>query len=291
MIRSGLLILLTRCALCWAQTQIKYAVTGSDVTLQAGLSGTPKEISWTFNGNKIVDLHVSYPPDFYSNWAERVEADLTSGRLTIRNASAEDSGTYNADVIVTLSVITPTTFSLRVLDGAVKPNITFSSVGNNFTLQCICRTPGVTYEWRNSTNAVVSKGQNYTVTRDPGAEEETVTCVVRNPASENNETYTFPPIAGNSRGHVIGWIFAGICVVGIGIGIFLVYYFSKKKRGAPNRVENGERAQQGEGPREDGKRDEQPQERNPMLGGDDDGMNRDIPGQDAQTNTKDSTDF
>ncbi|XP_075053600.1 uncharacterized protein LOC142139679 isoform X2 [Mixophyes fleayi] len=218
---TRLCLLLLVSVQCRAQ---RNELSGDDVTLTAVFTGVPDEITWTLNGNKIVEFNKDSGTYYYQHWSSRADGDLT-GRLTIRNLSLADSGTFKAEVIIG-GEIQPTERSVRVYDHVCMPIITTHKEGNNVTLGCTCSTPDATYEWLNGSR-VMSTEQTITVVRHPGDKEENVTCVVRNLVSKNNQTVPLQavPVNGGSSVRLTVGLIVPFALVGAG----LVWYFFIRK--------------------------------------------------------------
>lgn len=74
-----------------------YEHKGQQIQFDPGVTGSPAEILWTHNGNKVVDLNENEETVFGS-FEVRVTLNRDTGRLQIFDLRLEDSGTYEYEI-------------------------------------------------------------------------------------------------------------------------------------------------------------------------------------------------
>lgn len=74
---------------------VVYVENGKSLILNPDLKGTPEDILWTFNGNKLAEHDLNEFQE-YGQFLKRTEIDISTGRLTVLQMTREDSGLYKA---------------------------------------------------------------------------------------------------------------------------------------------------------------------------------------------------
>ncbi|XP_068127123.1 hepatic and glial cell adhesion molecule-like [Hyperolius riggenbachi] len=217
---TALLLLLLLAAACQGQGDTN-AVVGGNITLVAKFTGTPTEINWKVNGDKYVDMELipPQPPTFYRN---RDRSSIQqNGSLTITGLNKTDAGDYKAEALID-NRFQETDYKLTVYERLSKPTINDSSTKEEIIVTCKSAESDVTsYEWLNSTGARVSSKPTYVTLRLK--KDLTLTCVIKNPASENRTSITIHPIPVRIR-----WIMAVVFVVllVIFLALFALWYLN-----------------------------------------------------------------
>lgn len=67
------------------------------MTLNPNIHGKPEEILWTFNGNKVAEHDLTKFQD-YGQFKGRSGIEITTGQLTVRNMTSQDSGIYKSEI-------------------------------------------------------------------------------------------------------------------------------------------------------------------------------------------------
>ncbi|XP_068127025.1 uncharacterized protein [Hyperolius riggenbachi] len=171
-----------------------YRQVGSDVTLESRYSGRPTEINWKVNGDKLVDLELipALPPVFY-HLRDRATIDVTgrtTGFVTIKNLTKEDSKLYKSEALVD-NRFQETDIRLIVRDRVSKPTIPQCTTEGKLIVSCETSTPDVTYKWLARNGTTLSREQTYTPGRE--TEEVILICIVDNKVSHDSSNVTIAP--------------------------------------------------------------------------------------------------
>ncbi|XP_031438419.1 CD48 antigen-like [Clupea harengus] len=156
------------------------------LTLQPLVEGEIEDILWRHNGNKMVEwdnkaVHVRE----YLKFKGRIKLDVKAGDATIINLAKDDSGLYDADIIIQGRLIS-IKHRVEVVDPVTEANVTCLS---NATLHCEAEGDSLDYSWsgpglqtaemRGQTGPQISKEN----------QDSIYTCVVNNPVSDSSVTY------------------------------------------------------------------------------------------------------
>lgn len=76
-----------------------YGEVGNEIILTPRIRGKPEEILWKHNENKVLEYDGS-KVDEYGSFKDRVVVDFETGELTIRKLNSQDSGQYQADIVI-----------------------------------------------------------------------------------------------------------------------------------------------------------------------------------------------
>lgn len=76
-----------------------YEEIGKDFILIPRIRGKPEEILWKHNENKVLEYDGS-KVDEYGSFRGRVIVDFETGELTVRKLKSQDSGQYQADIVI-----------------------------------------------------------------------------------------------------------------------------------------------------------------------------------------------
>ncbi|KAL7841717.1 hypothetical protein SRHO_G00254080 [Serrasalmus rhombeus] len=142
------LLHLLYCLLCSAGEEVVrlQELEGNTVTIHTGLTGVQSDaqILWYYRSEnadiKIVNSQIirgEIITDYYSErFRDRLQLNRTSGSLTIRNISREDSGVYKLNIITGISSVW--SFSVDVYAPVLKPVIRNQAEKRSVTLRESC---------------------------------------------------------------------------------------------------------------------------------------------------------
>ncbi|XP_062373822.1 uncharacterized protein LOC134061977 isoform X2 [Sardina pilchardus] len=125
--------------------------TNGSITLQPQVTGRIDEIVWKHKGNKMVEWDRE-AADFieYLRFIGRTELNIETGDVTIIKLTNDDSGEYEADVLLG-AVLTSVQRIVEVIDPVTKPEITCTSS------ECITRSnePAITTENEGNRHTII----------------------------------------------------------------------------------------------------------------------------------------
>ncbi|XP_042560830.1 CD48 antigen-like isoform X1 [Clupea harengus] len=160
--------------------------TNRRVTLQPLVEGEIENILWRHNGNKMVEWdNKAGNVSEYLKFKGRIKLDVKAGDVTIIHLTKDDSGLYDAVMIIQGKLIIRK-HRVEVTDPVTKAKITCLS---NATLHCEAEGDFLDYSWsgpglqtaemRGQTGPQISKEN----------QDSVYTCVVNNPVSNSSVTY------------------------------------------------------------------------------------------------------
>ncbi|XP_054643682.1 uncharacterized protein LOC129187904 isoform X3 [Dunckerocampus dactyliophorus] len=168
---------------------VEYYLKGQDIRLAPSIIGKPDGILWMHDGNEVV-LFVGMEESVFSPYKNRIILDRASAELTIKNATYEDSGEYDLQVLINKRV-PHFRYRIEVIDKVSKPNISCEMSGTKqATLVCSTESKHprlLEFKWSSRGNE--QTGPNLTITVENDDDEEVYRCDVSNPLT--NETASF----------------------------------------------------------------------------------------------------
>uniref|UniRef100_A0A668AKE0 Ig-like domain-containing protein n=1 Tax=Myripristis murdjan TaxID=586833 RepID=A0A668AKE0_9TELE len=184
------------CTLCLslcpgAVDTILYAQSGHEATLRPTIHGQPENIFWTHDGNKVIQFDGS-EEKVYSTYKNRIILDWGSGDLTIKDLTPEDSGQYRLEVNIQgklhsflqdLEVAKPTiSCELNDASGSEPRAMLMCSVGTKNL------SASTEFVWKLLEEQ--KPGQELPISLGGKNDDEEYCCVVSNPVSAKNATFT-----------------------------------------------------------------------------------------------------
>lgn len=86
------------CSMCLVAGQsTRYELRGQKVSLKSDIPGTPDNILWKRNGNKVVEFN-GQEQDVYGQYEDRISLNWHTAELEITDLRIEDSGEYELEV-------------------------------------------------------------------------------------------------------------------------------------------------------------------------------------------------
>ncbi|XP_031428634.1 uncharacterized protein LOC116221577 [Clupea harengus] len=199
--------------------------TNGKVTLQPHVEGEIENIVWMHDGDKMVDWdNKAVNVREYLKFKGRIKLDVKTGDATIINLAKDDSGLYEAVVIIQGRIIS-IKHRVKVTDPVTKAKVTCPS---NATLHCEAEGDSLDYSWsgpglktaemRGQTGPQISKEN----------QDSVYTCVVSNPVSDSSVTYHASDCFTSGDHQLILGVVCAVAVIGvIGAAAGLVYYCYK----------------------------------------------------------------
>ncbi|XP_031428539.1 uncharacterized protein LOC116221545 isoform X2 [Clupea harengus] len=160
--------------------------TNGKVTLQSHVEGEIENIVWMHDGDKMVDWdNKAVNIREYFKFKGRIKLDVKTGDVTFIRLTKDDSGLYEAVVIIQGRIIS-IKHRVKVTDPVTEAKVTCLS---NATLHCEAEGDSLDYSWfgpglqtaemRGQTGPQISKEN----------QDSVYTCVVNNPVSHSSVTY------------------------------------------------------------------------------------------------------
>lgn len=174
-----------------AATSTIYIENGRTLTLNVTIQGNPEEILWKFNGNKLAERDLTDFQD-YGQFKGRSRINITSGQLTVRNATRRDSGTYESEIQIS-GKLQMSKHEVRVIDAVQKPSVSckVNKTTESTTLRCSVPDPqSVSYRWTTAQSDTDQHlGPQLQISSDQQP-DSVYTCTVSNPVSRSNTSVT-----------------------------------------------------------------------------------------------------
>nr|XP_021334477.1 CD48 antigen isoform X2 [Danio rerio] len=174
-----------------AVTSTIYIENGRTLTLNVTIQGNPEEILWKFNGNKLAERDLTDFQD-YGQFKGRSRINITSGQLTVRNATRRDSGTYESEIQIS-GKLQMSKHEVRVIDAVQKPSVSckVNKTTESTTLRCSVPDPqSVSYRWTTEqSDSDQHLGPQLQISSDQQS-DSVYTCTVSNPVSWSNTSVT-----------------------------------------------------------------------------------------------------
>ncbi|XP_054642120.1 CD48 antigen-like [Dunckerocampus dactyliophorus] len=166
---------------------VKYYLEGQDIRLVPYIVGKPNVIVWTHGGDDVVIWEWSMEQRVFPPYDNRIILDRASAELTIKNATYEDSGDYDLEVLIN-KWMPHFRYRIEVIDKVSKPNISCEmSDAKQATLVCSTESKHphlLEFKWSSRGNEQTAPNLTITVEND-----DVYCCEVSNPLT--NETASF----------------------------------------------------------------------------------------------------
>uniref|UniRef100_A0A8C2PX28 Ig-like domain-containing protein n=1 Tax=Cyprinus carpio TaxID=7962 RepID=A0A8C2PX28_CYPCA len=162
---------------------------GKNLTLNPNIHGKPEEILWTFNGNKVAEHDLTKFQD-YGQFKGRSGIEITTGQLTVRNMTSQDSGIYMSAIQIDGEQQNSKN-EVQVIDAVQEPIVTckLNMITESKTLFCSASSKfKITFEWIGS-NSLPHSGQELHISKEEKT-DSVFTCTVKNEVSQKNTSFT-----------------------------------------------------------------------------------------------------
>ncbi|XP_016424107.1 twitchin-like [Sinocyclocheilus rhinocerous] len=162
-----------------AVTAVTFVENGNDLTLNPNIQGKPEDILWTFNGNKVAEHDLTEFQEF-GQFKGRSWIEITTGQLTFRNMTSQDSDIYTSAIQVDGKQQNSEN-EVQVIDAVQEPIVTckLNMITESKTLFCSASSKfQISFEWTGS-NSIQHSGQELHISKEekPGSVS---TCAVKN---------------------------------------------------------------------------------------------------------------
>ncbi|XP_072770535.1 uncharacterized protein [Nerophis lumbriciformis] len=209
---------------------VKYVLKGQEITLGPSSYRQPTEIYWTHHVYNIVsfDGTMETVAPAYEN---RILLDRNSAVLTIKQATYEDGGNYDQEVIVNKKLY-HNAYKIEVIDKASKPNIRCEMI-DTYQATLMCSTESkhsslLKFKWRSGGNE--QTGPNLTITLRRFLNHQVYICEVSNPLTIEMATFTAKDCLSGKLTVAEMVVIITSIVVFIGLCIFLGLYKKRQER-------------------------------------------------------------
>ncbi|XP_052420997.1 CD48 antigen-like [Carassius gibelio] len=206
-----------------------YGESGNKITLTPSIRGTPEEILWTHNGNKVLEYD-GKQMETYGSFKDRVDLDFETGQLTIRKLNNQDSGTYQSDIVISKKVHTSSN-TLTVWDALPEPLVTCEVNETSNVKKLFCSVESQTqpsYEWSGSD--VKQPGPTLVVNEQEENLNSVYTCTVKNKVGSRTTDFNLQDCAtGRANPAVLVPVLIVILLLIILFAV-LTFYFYRRKR-------------------------------------------------------------
>ncbi|XP_056610600.1 trichohyalin isoform X2 [Triplophysa dalaica] len=220
---------------------VLYVENGTSLNLDPGMKGTPEDILWTFNEDKVAERDVS---DFqeYGRFIKRTEIEFTTGRLRVHRMTRDDSGFYKVMIQIN-GKLQFYEVDVEVIDGVPEPQVTCELNSSSQSRHLLCSMTdeiNVTYTWTGPDGP--QSGQTLEIDKDVPSESLYI-CAVKNPVSQKNKSIILRDCSTGSDGLNLHLIIITLVIIGVIliVGAALVIYFkcwrNKRKQMPPEAAE------------------------------------------------------
>ncbi|ROL53429.1 hypothetical protein DPX16_7029 [Anabarilius grahami] len=179
--------------LCFARDFVfcdDYEEIGKDFILTPRIRGKPEDILWKHNENKVLEYDGS-KVDEYGSFRGRVVVDFETGQLTIQKLNSQDSGQYQADIVIN-GKVQSSSHTLTVLDALVEPQVSCELDETSDVKKLLCSVEPQTqlsYEW-SGPNINGHSGPELVVDEQEENLDSVYTCTVKNRVNSKSTDFT-----------------------------------------------------------------------------------------------------
>uniref|UniRef100_A0A8C1YLF0 Ig-like domain-containing protein n=1 Tax=Cyprinus carpio TaxID=7962 RepID=A0A8C1YLF0_CYPCA len=214
-----------------AVTSVTFVENGKNLTLNPNIHGKPEEILWTFNGNKVAEHDLTKFQD-YGQFKGRSGIEITTGQLTVRNMTSQDSGIYMSAIQIDGEQQNSEN-EVQVIDAVQEPIVTckLNMITESKTLFCSASSKfKITFEWIGS-NSIPHSGQELHISKEEKT-DSVFTCTVKNEVSQKNTSFTLKDCNTDESQSDMNTILPVMCVIIgaiiTGITAVVIYLIHKK---------------------------------------------------------------
>ncbi|XP_048048682.1 lymphocyte function-associated antigen 3 isoform X2 [Megalobrama amblycephala] len=223
--------------LCFARDFVfcdDYEEVGNEIILTPRIRGKPEDILWKHNDNKVLEYDGS-KVDEYGSFRGRVVVDFETGELTIRKLNSQDSGQYQADIVIN-GKVQSSSHTLTVLDALVEPqvNCELDEISDVKKLLCSVESQTlISYEW-SGPNINVHSGHELVVDKQEENLDSVYTCTVKNRVNRKSTDFTLKDCHTGREGSAVLVpvliVTALLLIVLIALAVFLYIVYRRKKQ-------------------------------------------------------------
>uniref|UniRef100_A0AAY4EV08 Ig-like domain-containing protein n=1 Tax=Denticeps clupeoides TaxID=299321 RepID=A0AAY4EV08_9TELE len=217
-----------------AASDILHAETNRNLLLYPNIRGNKEYILWKHKGNKMVEWDRTRPRiSEYLQFKQRTQLNTETGDVTVSRVTPADSGLYEAEIIIDRK-IKRFTQQVDVIDPVRNTRISCDVTGSTVTLLCEADGPLLSYSWTGpglqnpeNRNPIQISGENL---------GSSYTCLVKNPVSEEKQSYTAGDCSTRDRtiflvGSVVGSLLLLLILLVLVLVVLLVFKRPQSRRG------------------------------------------------------------
>ncbi|XP_067265642.1 protein starmaker-like isoform X1 [Chanodichthys erythropterus] len=223
--------------LCFARDFVfcdDYEEVGNEIILTPRIRGKPEEILWKHNENKVLEYDGS-KVDEYGSFKDRVVVDFETGELTIRKLNSQDSGQYQADIVIN-GKVQSSSHTLTVLEVLLEPHVSCELDETSDVKKLLCSVESqtlISYEW-SGPNINGHSGHELAVDKQKENLDSVYTCTVNNRVNSKSTDFTLKDCHTGREGSVVlvpVLIVTALLLIGlIALAVFLYIVYRRKKQ-------------------------------------------------------------
>ncbi|XP_059417486.1 uncharacterized protein LOC132152694 [Carassius carassius] len=172
-----------------AVTSVTFVENGNNLTLNPNISDKPEDILWTFNEDKVAD-HDLNEFEAYGRFKGRSSIEITTGQLTVRNMTSQDSGIYKSEIQIN-GKQQKSENEVQVIDALQEPVVTckLNMTTESKTLFCSASSNSTISFERTGSNSTQHSEQELHISKEEKP-DSVFTCTVKNEVSQKNTSFT-----------------------------------------------------------------------------------------------------
>nr|XP_057938780.1 uncharacterized protein LOC131136197 isoform X2 [Doryrhamphus excisus] len=213
---------------------VEYYLKGQEIRLAPSIFGKPDGILWMHDWKEVVYVkETGVKETVFSPYENKIILNQSSAELTIKNATYEDSGNYDQQVLINKKVHA-FQYRIEIIDKVPKPDIScFMSDTKQAMLVCSAdsKNPGLlAFKW--SSRGKETIGPNVRITIRNEDDDQVYRCDVSNPLTNEMASFTAKDCFLDKRSAALSVTISVIFVVVIVLLIILACIFHKRLRGS-----------------------------------------------------------
>ncbi|KAM9801801.1 kelch-like protein 6 isoform 3-T3 [Syngnathus typhle] len=170
---------------------LEYVLKGQEINFLPSIPGKPDLVGWIHDGIDVVWFDLQMGKDVFPPYEDRITLNQESARLTIKDATYEDSGNYDLKLMINGQHHRLKT-RIEVIDKVDQPHISCVLTSPNRVL-LVCSTDSkhpdlLEFKW--SANGKEHPGPNLQINVRGKHDDRVYRCDVSNPLTKETATFT-----------------------------------------------------------------------------------------------------